>query len=98
MLTAVVGQVLEDSTQTITQQGGPLLSLRPQGCLPDHPEAPALLFGYNPHPALNMLDPGSAGLLGTITHTSTPSPKAADAPEPCTGCPKASDIGAGSSL
>lgn len=48
-----------------------------------------MFFVHNPHPALDMLDSGSARLLGTAAHTSTPSPKAADAPELGTSYPKA---------
>lgn len=84
-----MGQVLEGSSQAITLQAGPLLSLRSQDCLPYHPESQALLFGCNPYPALDTVDLGSAGWLGTMIHTSTPSPKAVDVPELGTGCPKA---------
>lgn len=50
-----------------------------------------MLFAHNPHPALDVLDPGSARLLDRATHTSTPGPKAADAPELGTSYPKALD-------
>lgn len=56
----------------ITLQGGPCPSLRSQDCLQHHLETPVLLFGHNLHPALDMLEPGSAGLPGTATHTQPP--------------------------
>lgn len=66
----------------------PLANLGPRSSL-YHSEAPGLPFALNSHPALDVLDPGSAGLLGTATHTSIPGPKTAGAPGLGTSYPKA---------